>query len=136
MRRTRVRVAPRRPAPPAPLRAPARLAPPPPAIRPRRPRQAAVAAGLPTFPLTTIDGVPCFLLGCPHCDDGATIAVAHNEINCKIFRHGKYLKSGRQIPPHTGQAECERLVREKLIDGCGKPFYFDGHKLDGTIGYI
>jgi len=125
---------PRRAPPP---RAPPRLAPPPSAIR-RVARPVPVTAAAATrslFPQTVLDGELCFIIECPHCPD-SRIAVSPREINCKIFRHGKFLATGRQIPPHTGKEECERLARDKLIDGCGRPFYFDGRKLDGTIGYI
>jgi len=45
-----------------------------------------------------------------------------NEINCAIFRHGAYIKNLKQINPHACKKECDRLVEENLIHGCGKPF--------------
>lgn len=57
---------------------------------------------------------------CPHCR--AMIEVKHNEINCKIFRHGIYKSSNKQIDPHLCESECKRLVSENAIHGCGKPF--------------
>ena len=38
-------------------------------------------------------------------------------------------KTGQPIDPHTPKAECDRLFREGLIHGCGKPFKFDGVNL-------
>ena len=73
-----------------------------------------------------MDDLKFYLLACPHC--GGKITVLHGELNCQIFRHGAYIKNGRPIPPHATQAECQRLVNEKLIYGCGKPFRFDGEK--------
>lgn len=44
------------------------------------------------------------------------------ELNCRIFRHGVYLATGEPIPPHAPKEECDRLVAENQIAGCGKPF--------------
>lgn len=57
---------------------------------------------------------------CPHCD--MLILVGINEINCKIFRHGMLKRSGQQVNPHLKQDECERLVHNKQVYGCCKPF--------------
>jgi len=62
----------------------------------------------------TADLIVC----CPQCGD----FVAIEKLNCRIFRHASYIANGEQIPPHTPQKECERLSREGLIFGCGKPF--------------
>lgn len=49
--------------------------------------------------------------------------MVHNtDLHCRIFRHGVYRDSNKQIPPHLPKEECERLVTEGLIHGCGKPF--------------
>lgn len=58
------------------------------------------------------------VVSCPQCHEIVLIS----EINCQIFRHGAYKANNEQIPPHTSQVECERLVEGKLIYGCGKPF--------------
>lgn len=58
------------------------------------------------------------ILACPQC--GQLVAI--QQLNCRIFRHASYKLTGEQIPPHTPQAECERLVQGELIYGCGKPF--------------
>jgi DNA-directed RNA polymerase subunit RPC12/RpoP len=59
-------------------------------------------------------------LACPHCS--GTIIVLHHELNCRIFRHGAFVSNGEPIPPHSSRAECDRLVAQNLIVGCGKPF--------------
>lgn len=59
-------------------------------------------------------------LTCPHCS--GTIIVLHHELNCRIFRHGAFVSNGEPIPPHSSRAECDRLVADNLIVGCGKPF--------------
>ncbi len=57
---------------------------------------------------------------CPHCDQ--KIMVHKTELNCRIFRHGIFKKSGQQIHPHLSRERCERLKSMDLIYGCGKPF--------------
>jgi len=60
------------------------------------------------------------LVKCPHCED--LIIINKNDFNCKIFRHGVYKKDGKQIDSHLNKPECDRLFKEGLIYGCGKPF--------------
>ena len=60
------------------------------------------------------------ILECPHCN--GTIIVLEKQLNCKIFRHGILKHNGLQIDPHLKKYECERLLRDKKIWGCGKPF--------------
>jgi hypothetical protein len=57
---------------------------------------------------------------CLHC--GLQIVIYKHEINCGIFRHGVMKDSGMQIGPHSSKAECDYLVDNNLIYGCGKPF--------------
>ena len=61
-----------------------------------------------------------YLFDCPNCD--APIQVDGNEVNCRIFRHGVYKRTGKQIPPHLDKITCERLFETGQIYGCGKPF--------------
>lgn len=68
-----------------------------------------------------------YIFNCPHC--GLFIQVGVNEVNCTIFRHGFYYeKNGNnitlknQINPHASKEECEYLLKEEKIIGCGKPF--------------
>ena len=60
------------------------------------------------------------IVSCPSCE--GSIIVFQNEINCAIFRHGVYVKSFKQIDPHLPKEQCDTLVNEKKIIGCGKPF--------------
>ena len=58
------------------------------------------------------------IISCPHC----AYPVIIQEINCGIFRHAILKTSGEQINPHTNKQDCERLIHENRIYGCGKPF--------------
>jgi hypothetical protein len=56
---------------------------------------------------------------CPHCERVIEII----ELNCCIFRCGVYCYDiNKQIDSHLGKEECEDLVRQEMIYGCGKPF--------------
>jgi hypothetical protein len=57
---------------------------------------------------------------CPHCNQ--EILIMKKEFNCKIFRHGVYKKNLKQLDPHLNKIDCDRLKKEDLIYGCGKPF--------------
>ena len=57
---------------------------------------------------------------CPHCN--GEIQILETEINCAIFRHGILKSNGEQIPPHATEKECDNLIKENAIYGCGKPF--------------
>lgn len=57
---------------------------------------------------------------CPHCK--LQIVIYKNEINCAIFRHGVLKNSGIQVGPHSSKEECDNLLKNELIYGCGKPF--------------
>jgi hypothetical protein len=59
-----------------------------------------------------------FFIECPHCK-GLVQVLA---VNCTIFRHGTFIKSGKQMNPHTGKAKCDEFAEKGLINGCGKPF--------------
>eukprot|EP00004_Rigifila_ramosa_P011785 TRINITY_DN2519_c0_g1_i1.p1 TRINITY_DN2519_c0_g1~~TRINITY_DN2519_c0_g1_i1.p1 ORF type:complete len:156 (+),score=20.31 TRINITY_DN2519_c0_g1_i1:72-539(+) len=58
------------------------------------------------------------ILECPHCQGTVQILA----LNCRIFRHGAFKRSGMQIPPHASQAECEMWLSRNAVDGCAKPF--------------
>lgn len=58
------------------------------------------------------------IIDCPHCK----IPILIEELNCCIFRHGVFIKTNEQIPPHASKQECEYYIKNKLIFGCGKPF--------------
>lgn len=55
---------------------------------------------------------------CPHCQ-GAVVIEA---VNCAIFRHGVFRRSGHQVPPHAPKADCDAWVARGEILGCGRPF--------------
>jgi len=76
-----------------------------------------------------------YVFNCPHCQ--MLVQVPRDGLNCQIFRHG-VLKSNPdvQIPPHASQAECEQLVANGLIYGCGKPFIYRGGDAAEICGYI
>lgn len=59
-----------------------------------------------------------FIVCCPSCFQYIEI----EKINCGVFRCGVYKSDGKQIDPHLPQEECEKLVLDGLIYGCGKPF--------------
>ena len=70
-------------------------------------------------------------VNCPHCQGLVEII----ELNCCIFRHGVFKDTDIQIDPHLIETECNRLVEQDLINGCGKPFRI----VDGVVeicGYI
>jgi hypothetical protein len=55
---------------------------------------------------------------CPHCNEYVEIL----ELNCKIFRHGILKSNNMQMNPHALEEECNYLIVNNLIYGCGKPF--------------
>ena len=65
-----------------------------------------------------MDKKDTIVLLCPHCD----LMIEVLQVNCGIFRHGIYRRTHKQIPPHLDKSQCDRLKRENLIWGCGKPF--------------
>ena len=60
------------------------------------------------------------ILKCPHCND--YVLIYKKEFNCKIFRHAYYRDSYKQIDPHMKKEDCDILLVQGLIYGCGKPF--------------
>ena len=69
-----------------------------------------------------------YRLGCPYC--GIPIVVMKNELACKIFRCGQYKANGTQINPHESKAVCDQLRESGQINGCARPFTFDGKNLN------
>lgn len=55
---------------------------------------------------------------CPHCGGTALIEA----LNCAIFRHGIFKRTGQQIPPHASKADCDKWSERGELHGCGKPF--------------
>jgi hypothetical protein len=58
------------------------------------------------------------VVNCPHCQTPVII----EKLNCRIFRHGTYKNTNAQIPPHSSKEDCDDLVQNNSIYGCGKPF--------------
>ena len=69
-----------------------------------------------------IDEDKSYFFICPHCE--LAIHVDKNQVNCSIFIHGQIKITGEQVNPHSSSEECEYLVKNNLIHGCGKPFKF------------
>jgi len=70
--------------------------------------------------ITYIQEENVFVFVCPHCD--GTVVVHQSEVNCQIFRHGIMKDTCNQINPHLSKQDCDYLVDNELIYGCGKPF--------------
>ena len=68
---------------------------------------------------------------CPHADCKLSVIIDPREINCAIFRHGVYKKTGCQMSPHAPKQYCDQVFKQGLIYGCGKPFKLI--KTDGKI---
>jgi hypothetical protein len=54
---------------------------------------------------------------CPHCE--LWIQVRREDLNCKIFRHGVFIDSGKPIDPHASKGDVESQSHNIL--GCGGP---------------
>lgn len=61
-----------------------------------------------------------YVFSCPNCFD--FIIVNKNELNCRIFRHGVYKNSYKQIDPHLSKELCNKLIVNNEVIGCTKPF--------------
>jgi hypothetical protein len=64
------------------------------------------------------DNLINIIIQCPHCQDYIII----EKLNCKIFRHGTFIKDGIQINPHSSKDNCDNYIKNNEIYGCGKPF--------------
>uniref|UniRef100_A0A6C0J863 Uncharacterized protein n=1 Tax=viral metagenome TaxID=1070528 RepID=A0A6C0J863_9ZZZZ len=61
-----------------------------------------------------------FTYSCPHCE--GIIITEYNQLNCKIFRHGVFIDTLKQIGCHANKIECDKLRKNNLIYGCGQPY--------------
>ena len=59
-----------------------------------------------------------FFIECPCCNQSIEILA----VNCGIFRCGVMKETHNQIDPHLSKIDCEILVRDDKLYGCGKPF--------------
>lgn len=73
------------------------------------------------------------IIDCPNCSD--SVFILKKELNCLIFRHGVYKNNMENIDPHLCKNECDRLFKEELIYGCGKPFKLE-KDTDKYLSYI
>ena len=73
------------------------------------------------------------IVQCPNCYE--FVVVKKSELNCKIFRHGILKSNYEQIDPHLPKEECDKLIKNDLIFGCGKPFKIleDSNKYSAII---
>lgn len=81
------------------------------------------------------------VFNCPHCE--SIVEVEKSQINCRIFRHGYYfIKRGDefillgQMNPHESKENCDKLLSENKIVGCGKPFKIGEDFTVSTCDYI
>jgi hypothetical protein len=61
------------------------------------------------------------LFFCPNCYQRIHV----ESIQSGLFRCGVMKSTMVQIDPHLSEEECERLVSEDLIHGCGRPFRYE-----------
>jgi len=59
-----------------------------------------------------------FCISCPHCNEQILI----EQLNCRIFRHGVLKSNNQQMNAHSSKQECDNLISQNAIYGCGKPF--------------
>jgi hypothetical protein len=60
-----------------------------------------------------------YIFICKHCEEPFVVSL--HDFNCLILRHSVYKCDMRHIPPHASKSECDALVRDGLIFGCGRP---------------
>lgn len=68
---------------------------------------------------------------CPHPDCGGGLIISSKE--CGIIIHAQNKETKQQIDPHASKAECEKLIQEEKIFGCGKPFFVERNTVSGKI---
>ena len=61
-----------------------------------------------------------YFFQCPNCE--SDIIVGKNELNCRIFRHGVYKNTYKQVDPHLAYEKCKELLENNKVIGCCKPF--------------
>jgi len=60
------------------------------------------------------------IVSCPSCKN--LIQIFKKDFNCKIFRHGVYKNTLKNIDPHANKEFINKLLKQKNIIGCGIPF--------------
>lgn len=88
----------------------------------------------------------CLNFLCPHCGYFTQVLLA--ELNCRIFRHGCFVRKNekgevvellQQIGPHETEETCNNLRSNPNISGCCKPFQIVGDQSGYSVqvcGYI
>lgn len=69
-----------------------------------------------------------FYFACPHCK--LMCQVPRALIRCTIFRHAVYKRTFEFVDPHASKQKCESWIANGEVYGCGKPFIFDGTKVE------
>lgn len=70
-----------------------------------------------------IPETPFYEWSCPWCFQtglDSKVIVAETELNCRRMIHGVFKQGGQPVPPHASRVECEQLLQQSLINGCGK----------------
>jgi hypothetical protein len=84
-----------------------------------------------------------YFFECPHCGGG--ILVREADIKCTIFRHAAFRGAVKLdnvgvdstgISPHAPKSDCDQMVQENKIWGCGLPFRFTGNFVQKLDEYI
>lgn len=83
---------------------------------------------------TVIEEHGGFTFLCPHCR--AATRVDADMVNCTIFRHAVEKRTGKFVNPHATKSACDAWIRDGKVDGCGKPFRFDGKSPAQPCDYI
>lgn len=55
------------------------------------------------------------IIECKYCHEWFIV----DSQRCKIFRHGVYKKTGKQVHPHASDEYVATLVKNNKIFGCG-----------------
>ena len=74
-----------------------------------------------------------FYVRCPHC--GLLCQIPRSEIKCTIFRHAVFKATMEFVDPHASKERCDKWVHDGVVWGCGRPFIFDGTKVE-PCGYV
>lgn len=75
-----------------------------------------------------------FVFICLHC--GEPFVIRDSEFNCRILRHGVYRDTMQPMNPHAPKEECERLIHEEKIYGCGKPLRITAANVLEMCNYV
>lgn len=72
-----------------------------------------------------------YFINCPYCNQQIEIIT----YACRIYRHGYYKKTMKQIGQHCKERTVECLLKKDKIYGCGRQFRINGdNTIDKTTG--